>query len=51
MKGGLGLGSAKTCHRRVPILRSNCVAGTVLVKNGHDMEMAAIKQGCLRIAR
>jgi D-arginine dehydrogenase len=54
-----GAGAAATAHRigaaearrRVPILRADRVAGAVLDESGCDMDVAAIHQGYLRLAR
>jgi D-arginine dehydrogenase len=43
--------SADEARRRVPILRADWVAGAVLDESGCDMEVAAILQGYLRLAR
>jgi D-arginine dehydrogenase len=43
--------SAQAACERVPILRAEAVAGAVLDESGCDMDVAAIHQGYLRLAR
>jgi D-arginine dehydrogenase len=43
--------SAEAALQQVPILRADWVAGAVLDESGCDMEVAAIHQGYLRMAR
>ena len=42
---------ANAARSRCPILRAEWVAGGVLDESGHDMDVAAIHQGYLRLAR
>ncbi len=47
----LRLVDAATALSRCPILRRERLAGAVLDESGHDMDVAAIHQGYLRLAR